>query len=158
MMEKICCFTGHRPGKLDISEEEVKNYLETAVLQAVQDGYTTFISGMAPGTDIIAAEIVLRLRMDNPTLKVVCAMPYRGFGQRWKNGWSERMQTIVTQADEVKYVCDSASRSSYQQRNQWMVDHSSRVIALYNGTKGGTRNTIEYARKKGIPCVILAVK
>lgn len=33
---------------------------------------------------------------------------------------------------------------------EWLVDHSARVIAIYNGTKGGTRNTIEYAMQKGI--------
>ena len=31
-----------------------------------------------------------------------------------------------------------------------MVDHSALVIAIYNGTKGGTRNTIEYAERHGI--------
>ena len=29
-----------------------------------------------------------------------------------------------------------------------MVDHSSRLIAIYNGSPGGTRNTIEYAKRK----------
>lgn len=27
-----------------------------------------------------------------------------------------------------------------------MVDRSSRVVAVYNGEPGGTRNTIDYAR------------
>ena len=38
----------------------------------------------------------------------------------------------------------------FQQRNAWMVDRSNRLIAYYNGTPGGTRNTIEYAEKKGV--------
>ncbi len=29
-----------------------------------------------------------------------------------------------------------------------MVDHSSLLIAIYNGNPGGTRNTIEYAKRK----------
>ena len=29
-----------------------------------------------------------------------------------------------------------------------MVDHSSRVIAVFNGTPGGTESTILYAREK----------
>lgn len=33
-----------------------------------------------------------------------------------------------------------------------MVDRSNRVIAYYNGTAGGTRNTIEYAEKREIEC------
>ena len=31
-----------------------------------------------------------------------------------------------------------------------MIDHSSRIIAIYNGEKGGTKNTIDYAQKKGV--------
>ena len=54
-----CCFTGHRPEKLSLSENEVKHLLEKAIDNAIADGYVTFITGMAKGTDIWAAEIVL---------------------------------------------------------------------------------------------------
>jgi hypothetical protein len=32
-----------------------------------------------------------------------------------------------------------------------MVDRSARVIAVYNGASGGTRNTIKYAEKHCVP-------
>jgi len=158
MTGKVCCFTGHRPSKLKLPESEVCKLLECAIEQALSDGFTTFCTGMAPGTDVIAAEIILRLRIENPKLRLVCAMPCRGFGRHWKDGWSERMQNVLAQADEVEYICYTSSRSSYQRRNEFMVDHSSRVIALYNGTKGGTKNTIDYAHKKGVPCIIIDAK
>lgn len=35
-----------------------------------------------------------------------------------------------------------------------MVDHAARVIAVYNGDpKSGTKNTIVYAEKQGVPVV-----
>lgn len=34
-----------------------------------------------------------------------------------------------------------------------MVDRSNRVIAVFNGQKSGTKNTVDYAKRKGI-CVI----
>lgn len=40
--------------------------------------------------------------------------------------------------------------ASYQIRNKWMVDHSARVIAIYNGASGGTAKTIAYAEKNGV--------
>lgn len=57
-------------------------------------------------------------------------------------------------------VCFQFAVSTYHQgvfrmRNEWMVDHSNRVIVYYNGTHGGTRNTIEYAEKKMIEVVML---
>ena len=36
----------------------------------------------------------------------------------------------------------------YQRRNEWMVDRSSLLIAAYTGASGGTRNTIEYAKRQ----------
>lgn len=47
-----CCFTGHRPNKLDYSEGEIKPLLETAVDNAISDGYVTFITGMAEGVEL----------------------------------------------------------------------------------------------------------
>ena len=52
-------------------------------------------------------------------------------------------------------ICDHYHKGVFQMRNEWMVDHSNRVIAYYNGTPGGTRNTIEYAEKKMIEVVML---
>lgn len=34
-----------------------------------------------------------------------------------------------------------------------MVDHSSLVIAVYDGAEGGTRQTLEYAIAKKVPFV-----
>ena len=54
------CFTGHRPEKLKQSESVIVKALETAIKEAIADGKNVFISGMARGVDIWAAEIVLR--------------------------------------------------------------------------------------------------
>ena len=37
--------------------------------------------------------------------------------------------------------------ASFQKRDEWIVDHASRVIAVYDGVQGGTKNTIDYAMK-----------
>ena len=76
------CFTWHRPEKLHKPEEQIKEYLDAAILQTVDDGFVIFISGMARGVDIWAAEIVLRLRESNPEIHLVAASPYRGFESR----------------------------------------------------------------------------
>ena len=50
------CFTGHRPEKLNRSEKSVLGGLETAIQQAMPMEAMFFISGMARGVDIWAAE------------------------------------------------------------------------------------------------------
>ena len=148
-----CCFTGHRPEKLNMPETEVIAWLESEIRRAIDDGFVTFISGMARGVDIWAAEIVLRLRDDGTPIHLICASPFEGFERSWSEDWKRRYNSVMRQADIVKFVCKGYSRSSFQIRNEWMVDRSARLIAFFNGQTGGTKNTIAYANKQGIRIV-----
>jgi len=145
-----CCFTGHRPQKLTRPIDDIKVDLENEILAAVKDGYTTFITGMACGTDIWAGNIVVRLKDRFPDLKLIAAVPFPGFEKAWEPEWRERYKKLLASADLVKTICPEYSEAAYLLRNQWMVDRSSKCIAVYNGTAGGTRNTIQYARKNKV--------
>jgi len=57
---------------------------------------------------------------------------------------------IIKKADLVKEINQNYFIGCYQVRNEWMVDHSSLVIAVFTGEKGGTKNTICYAKRKGV--------
>lgn len=145
-----CCFTGHRPNKLDYSENEIKPLLETAIDNAISDGYATFITGMAEGVDIWAAEIVLEKKKENKDLHLICAVPHPGFEKRRSRYETERYENIIKNADYVTTISDNYYRACYQKRNIWMVDRSSLVIAVFNGTASGTKNTVDYAKKIGV--------
>jgi len=153
-----CCFTGHRPEKLTVPENVVVVQLEKEIRQAIADGFTTFISGMALGVDIWAAEIVLRLKTEFPDIQLICASPYEGFERRWSADWQSRYNSILERADLVSFICQHYSRGCFQIRNEWMVDRSSRVIAVFNGGKGGTKNTIDYAKRNGMELRVLMPK
>ncbi len=148
-----CCFTGHRPEKLAWSEDHAIAALDEKIRQAIADGYTTFISGMARGVDIWAAEIVLRLRDEGLPLHLICAVPYPGFQERWILPWQRRYNKILENADLVKCVSNAYDPGCFQRRNEWMIDRSTRVIAIYTGEPGGTKNTIDYALREGIEVV-----
>lgn len=145
------CFTGHRPEKLKRSEGDVKKDLEREIRRAVADGKNVFISGMARGVDIWAAVTVLKLRKEGYGVKLICACPFDGFEKSWSKDRQKQYNEILAAADLVKYVCQHYSRSCFQQRNKWMVDRSAEVIAVFGGEKGGTKNTIDYALKSGVP-------
>ena len=147
---KRCCFTGHRPGKLKQDEQTVKRLLAASINQAVTRGYTTFITGMAQGTDIWAAEIVLDMRRENPELRLICALPHPNFEQSWRMDWRNRYNAIRAAADLERTICPAYSKAAYQKRNVWMVDHSALVIAVFNGESGGTLNTIRYAQQNQV--------
>lgn len=153
--KKRCCFTGHRPQKLCQSETKIKRDLRLAIEAAIASGYSTFITGMAYGVDIWAGEIVVQLREDNPELHLIAAVPFDGFESRWSVGWKAAYRNLLENADLVRYICASYNDEAYQRRNEWMVDHSALVIAVFNGEKGGTKNTIDYAQKQGIEVRII---
>ena len=150
-----CCFTGHRPEKLRLPERKLATLLEAEIKRAIAGGFTTYITGMAKGVDLIAAEIVLRLREQDDRLKLICALPHPGFGQHWGGGWTERFQRVLAQADLSRTICPGFSRGSYQVRNEWMVRHSALVIAVFNGEPGGTKNILDFAQRSNVPCVVI---
>ena len=115
-----CCFTGHRPEKLFLVDEEIIKELEREIKAAIEKGYTTFISGMARGVDIWAAEIVLKLRKKNKELHLICASPYEGFETRWSQDWQKRYKKIIKKADYVKYVSPEYSPACFQIRNEYI--------------------------------------
>ncbi len=150
-----CAFTGHRPQYLTRCEEDVRVDLENAIMAAIKDGYTTFISGLAYGVDIWAAEIVARMKEHNPALHLVAAIPFPDFSDGWTEDWKARYNVLLAEAEYVKVMAPTYSKEAYHARNRWLVDHSSRVIAVYNGEPSGTRNTILYARKTRVPVRVL---
>ena len=149
-----CCFTGHRPEKLDASEEEVKAWLRMQIMKALADGYKTFICGMGMGVDIMAGQIVREIKEKDPSVHLICVIPWPGFAARWKMIWKGQYDFLLeTSADYVKYMSKTYHDGVFRMRNEYMVDHSNRLIAYYNGAPGGTWDTIEYAVKRGIEIV-----
>ena len=145
-----CCFTGHRPEKMELGEKEIKSLLEKAIDEAIADGYVTFITGMAMGTDIWAAEIVLERKKMNKDLHLICALPHPNFETRRSMTEKMKFNKILKNADLVKEINDHYFPGCYQVRNEWMVDRSNLVIAVFNGQKSGTKNTVDYAKRKGV--------
>ena len=145
-----CCFTGHRPDKMELGEKEIKPLLEKAIDEAIAEGYVTFITGMAMGTDIWAAEIVLERKKTNMDLHLICALPHPNFESRRSITETKRLNKIINNSDIFKEISDLYFTGCYQVRNEWMVDRANLVIAVYNGKKSGTKNTVDYAKRKGI--------
>ena len=163
---KTCCFTGHRPKTLPWGSDEndlrciafksaVKFTVENLI---VGNGYTKFISGMAMGADMICAEIVLSLKGLYPYIKLECAVPNYAFTESWRDEEARKYSSILTRADEIKFVSDRKiySKRDLMLRNIYMVDSSELVLAVYiEGESGGTKNTIDYAKSKGKEVIII---
>ena len=152
-----CAFTGHRPEKVDGCEARIIVSLRNEILKAIDDGYHVFLTGMSRGVDLWAADIVIELRKHNKDLKLMCVIPFEGMEDNWPVDWKKHYNMVLKQADWVQVLSDRYSRDVYLRRNQWLVNHSSRLIAVFNGEPSGTGNTIQYAREQGIPIQMIEV-
>lgn len=154
-LNKTCCFTGHRPGKLIAGETEIRAWLRNEIARAAASGFNTFICGMADGVDVWAALEVLALKEIKPEIKLVSAVPFRGMDRSIQCGDTSLFNRIIGGSDCVHYVHEHYVRGCFWDRDKWMVDRAKRVIAVFNGAKGGTAFTLEYARNKGKEIVMV---
>ncbi len=150
-----CCLIGQVPQMLKRPEDDVKVDLENSILRSISEGTLSFVSGLDRGVGIWAAEIVLRLKRDNPSLHLIAAVPCPGFDEAWEDAWSRRYRTLLSQAEYVRVMEPVCSAEAFRKRVQWMVTHSARAIAVYNGQAGETRDLIRCARLCRIPVLIL---
>ena len=160
--EVTCCFTGHRPEKLPWGSNEsdprcvqLKERLQAAVEQAYADGFRHFICGMARGADFYFAEAVLRLRGERQDVTLEAAIPCEEQARRWREEERERYFRLVELCDYETMVQRHYDRACMQRRNRYMVDRSSRLIAVYDGMLGGTMYTVHYAMRAGVELVML---
>jgi len=174
-------FTGHRPNKLGgydwnskLNQELIKK-LEQVILDQLNSDLVevNFIFGGALGIDQMAFDICERniSKFPNCKIRLILALPFEKQDSNWIGKTDkERYAHQKSIADKIVYV-DAIPKYSFkgiplgeyhpakmQLRNQWMVDNSDRVIAVFDGSKGGTANCINYAKKKKKFIVILHPK
>ncbi len=151
---KVCSFTGHRPEKLGIYEESdekciiLRFKLRAEIEYAISEGYTTFLTGMARGIDTWAAEAVIEYSLrKNGGVSLYAAVPYPGQEKSWLEWEQERYSEILRFCKGVFLVSDSYSKNCMSKRNEFLVNHSDRLISVYDGKRGGTENTLRVAEK-----------
>lgn len=157
------CFTGHRSQKLPWRYHEdsercktMKATLRIEIEKAIQRGYKTFLCGMALGFDMICAETVLSLKKQYPEIELIGALPCRNQDMKWQENDRERYRNLLSKLDGVRCIYDEyIGAECMLERNRYMVNNSSLMIALYNGLRGGTKSTIDYAKKQGLEIVII---
>lgn len=145
LQEQSVVFTGHRhyDGRCD-------ELLQLAVRRLYLRGFRFFWTGMAAGFDLAAAETVVSLRGILPGLRLCCAVPCPGQAARFSAADRSRYGTLLADADEVAVIARRYEAGCYLRRNEFMVDRSALLVAWYDGSKGGTRYTWEYACRRGV--------
>lgn len=160
--ETTCCFTGPRPPRLPMNGNEfsadiasLKVNIRSAVIDAYTEGFRFFMSGMAEGFDLFAAEIVLELKNKLSGIALVAVLPYSGAPKSHSSAINKRMAAVLEKADTVISLSEKHVPGCEHLRNKYMVDNSTRIIGYYNGISGGTAHCWNYASEKNLELVNL---
>lgn len=163
--EKICCFTGHRADKLPWGNNEravecltLKAAIADILSSLYADHFRHFICGMATGADMYFGEAVIALRDEHPDVTLEAAIPHAGQEIRWPRRWQDRYFRLAEECDKLTVLHRSYTPDCMMDRNRYMVDRSQLLVAVYNGSPGGTRNTMLYAIRQGVKIIELPVE
>lgn len=141
----IIAGTGHRPDKLGGYDKEIyQKYYQLAYNWLKENQPTKVISGMAMGWDMALAEASQNLK-----IYTILAIPCKNQDIKWSGWWKEKYQIITfARANECHVLSETYTPYCMHKRNEWMVDRADKMLALWDGSKGGTYNCIQYANKK----------
>jgi uncharacterized phage-like protein YoqJ len=133
---------------------DVAARLDAEIRKAVSLGYKFFMAGGGLGFDMSASEAVISVKEDFPFIKLILALPCYGHDARWTRAQRARLKALAAAASDVIHVSESEYYEKCMlKRDEFLVDHASRLICGYAGIPGGTRATVLYAEKSYVDIV-----
>lgn len=149
--------TGHRPQKLvdpktgnpdwDGSSDYIRLIRATVAAHLRRLNPEEFITGMALGIDQWTACDAFRLGVP----RILAAIPCLHHESRWPEPSRIKYHKILALPRVTTHFVSEKPyyNGCMQDRNEFMVDRADVVIAVWNGTRGGTANCVEYAKSRG---------
>lgn len=141
--KKTCSFTGHRILSKDFNVDK----LEEVINDMLKRDFKTFLIGMAMGYDLKCFEILLSKKREF-NIDIIACIPCREQSKYYKKNDKEIYQEYLKKADKIVCLNEEYTDGCMQQRNRFLVDNSSVLIAHCKYFKGGTLYTVNYAKKK----------
>ncbi len=150
LLYTVCALTGHRVIPPDFDQNLLYDRLE----EIISAGCDTFLCGMAEGFDLLALECLADLKQKKRIYIEAC-IPYRGHEERLLQREKKRYGELLSWCDRKTVLFDGYVSGCFLARDRYMVDCADVVLAYLTQNKGGTAYTVGYARKKGVPVILL---
>lgn len=153
--ESTLCFTGHRPEKLPrgAALDHLLAALYYQIDHAVRRGYTFFLTGMADGIDFYATEYLISLKMTHPELTIIGVQPCMDYEEFFRiRRYDMQHLRIMQRGVDCRVALQDSYRNPgvFLQRNRYMVERSSALIAVCSEGRSGSAFTYHYAQKLGL--------
>lgn len=159
--QKTMCFLGHGLQELGYGEntlhcDALKEQIKMFVISFIeQHAVFHFISGMEPGAEQFAAQIILDLKALYPQVTLECVLPCETQAENWNEWERDNYYRIVSECDTETMLERHASKENRKKRDAYIVDHSDYILAVWNGQPGSIARAAAYARAKQKPVLRL---
>jgi uncharacterized phage-like protein YoqJ len=137
--------TGHRNIKEVIPEKTLISIFEGAIY----DGYDTFLVGMAVGFDTLCFRVLEKLRKNN-NIRIIACIPCENQDKKFSFLQKLEYRKMINSADEMIVLSKEYTPSCMLNRNRFMVNNCSYLLAYLREEKGGTNYTVDYAERCGV--------
>ncbi len=148
--QKTISFSGHRSLQLT---DGIYDKLGSLLEIYIQNGFDTFLIGMAKGFDLICGLTVIKLQEKYSNIKIIPIVPCDNQTDDFSYTEMIAYKKIMTAAHEIIQTGKSRTAHSMHKRNRFMVDNSSVLICYLNYKKSGTYYTCNYAYKNGLEVI-----
>jgi uncharacterized phage-like protein YoqJ len=151
---KTAFITGHRTFDYPFDYPSLRRGINQLTNLAINRGFNCFLTGMALGTDAIAA-IIWAER--NLTWKAILPCPDQD--SKWTYKQQQDYRQLLTKATEIKVLYPQYQPGAMQARDQYLVNNSQLGLAVWDGREtGGAYLTITMAQKAKLPLIIFNPK
>ncbi len=147
---RTCAFSGHRNLGSDFNRAE----LNRVIKKLIEGGFNTFLVGMAVGFDTECFKILEKFRKTEP-IKIIACIPCESQDYKFTENQKEEYKRMLLSADEKIYVSKEYTKNCMFKRNMFMVDSSSVLVAYLNSDRGGTFQTVNYAKRQNLQIIFI---
>lgn len=106
---------------------------------------------------MVFAITIIRLKEKYPELLLECAIPCNNHPSQWNEKDKKLYHHILKLSNKVTYVSSEEYKPYLmQKRNEYMVDKCDILLAIWDGSFGGTKNCVEYAKKLNKKIIIIS--
>ncbi len=134
----VVAFTGHRT----LGEDFYAEKLLIAIEKAVEKGARIFLCGMAVGFDLLAAEFVLSLKVENPEIQLIACIPCEGQDKYYSKEDKIRYHNVLTCVDKRVVLSEHYYKGCMQVRDKYMAEGADELICYCTNRASGTGYTL----------------
>ena len=137
--------TGYRTYELGIFNENdpkitiIKSAIKKNIINEIENGLEWVITGPQLGIEQWTAQICLDIQTDYPDFKVSLMLPFKEFGNNWKDDKKIVLSQILNEVDFSGYVSNDVYQSPQQLKNyqSFMIEHTDGALLVYDPENEG---------------------